>query len=121
MSLPTGLPAEDISRDAEVVRAYVADPLVHDLIGARMFTELVGNMDLAHDNAKSVTAPTLVMHGTADKVTPIDGSRRYFEAIASQDKALETFDGAYHELHNDLCRVEAMDKIVDWFGRASAA
>lgn len=51
------------------------------------------------DNIRSVTAPLLIIHGTADKLVPIDVGRRLFEEAGSKQKHWVAVEGSGH---NDL-------------------
>jgi abhydrolase domain-containing protein 17 len=51
------------------------------------------------DRAPHITQPTLIMHGTADRVIDVDHSRRLFARLASERKQLWLVDGAGH---NDI-------------------
>jgi fermentation-respiration switch protein FrsA (DUF1100 family) len=48
------------------------------------------------DYISSVTAPLLILHGTDDKVIPIEHGKRVFSAAASLDKTLNIIVGASH-------------------------
>ena len=56
----------------------------------------------------------LVMHGEADVMTAAEGSRNFYEAIASQDKTLRIYPGLYHEIFNEPERLEVMGELADW-------
>ena len=62
-------------------------------------------------------APTLVIHGTADRITEVEGSRRFVETIASPDKTLHLVEGGYHELLNDLGGDETLRVVLAWLER----
>lgn len=62
-------------------------------------------------------APTLVIHGTADRIAEVEGSRRFVDAIASADKSLHLVEGGYHELLNDTGREETLRVVLSWLER----
>ena len=66
-----------------MVKAYSADPLVHDRMSARLGLDLVrqGEWALAHAN-DFPPAPLLLVHGTADRLTSAPAT----EAFASKVK-----------------------------------
>ncbi|OBT65481.1 hypothetical protein VE03_05045 [Pseudogymnoascus sp. 23342-1-I1] len=59
-------------------------------------------------------APTLVLHGTADKWADVAGSRGLVEGIGSVDKELVEMEGGWHELLNDMDRDEVLTQILKW-------
>ena len=59
-------------------------------------------------------APTLVIHGSADRIAEVEGSRRFFDTIASSDKTLHLVERGYHELLNDVGGEETLRVVLDW-------
>jgi acylglycerol lipase len=100
VTIPTGLDANGISRDPEVVRVYKKDPLVHDI--ATLSTARIGiaAVDRAFAHAAEFPVPLLIMHGGADPVTYARGSQE-FAALVPGDCTLKLWDGLFHELHNE--------------------
>jgi alpha-beta hydrolase superfamily lysophospholipase len=109
------LPPEAISRDPEVVAAYIADPLVHHgkiPAGiARAFLEIGGTMP---QRAGALTAPLLVVHGEQDKLVPADGSRHLVECVGSTDVHLKVYPELYHEVFNEPERALVLDDVSSW-------
>ena len=69
------LDANAVSRDL-VVREYTADPLVfHGSIPARTVVELLDAMASFAAQASRLRLPTLVLHGTADRLVPVAALR----------------------------------------------
>jgi alpha-beta hydrolase superfamily lysophospholipase len=58
-----------------------------------------------------LTLPWLVVHGEADAIAPVQGSRVLFESLQSQDKQLVIYPGLRHEVHNE--RSEERAKFID--------
>jgi alpha-beta hydrolase superfamily lysophospholipase len=109
------LPAEAISRDPEVVAAYIADPLVHHgkiPAGiARAFLEIGETMP---QRAAALTAPLLVVHGEQDKLIPVAGSRHLVECVGSADVHLKVYPELYHEVFNEPERALVLDDVSSW-------
>ncbi|MHB8377904.1 MAG: alpha/beta hydrolase [Dehalococcoidia bacterium] len=109
------LAAADVSRDAEVVRAYDEDPLVYR---GRMRAGLVAAMIRAvrriDAGMEDVTLPLLIMHGTADALTEPEGSRELYGRARSADKTLKLYDGLYHEILNEPERAQVIGDIAGW-------
>lgn len=64
--------------------------------------------------------PTLIMHGTEDRVTDPRGSRLLYDTIASEDKTLHLVEGGFHELLNDTERDETLQVILEWLDQRIA-
>jgi alpha-beta hydrolase superfamily lysophospholipase len=104
-----------VSRDPQVVTDYEADPLnYHGKLPARTVAELTRAIDSYPDAVKRFELPMLVMHGTADRLTPIAGSEMVVERAASKDKTFKRYDGLFHELLNEPERQQVLDDIADW-------
>jgi acylglycerol lipase len=115
---PNGLETVALSRDPEVERAYLADPLVHDRISARLFLQGIyqaGQWVFAH--AANFPLPLLLMHGSADRITSAEASRE-FAAQAGDLCTLKIWDGFYHELHNEQNKDQVFTFMIDWLNQS---
>src|SRR5690606_30336098 len=96
------LDAARLSRDPRVGEAYLADPLVYSgPVKAATGHALTAAGPELLARAAALAAPTLVLHGEADGVAAVEGSRRLAAAASAGTLELVTFPGAYHELHNE--------------------
>lgn len=107
-----------LSRDLAVGEAYQKDPLVHNHVGAMLFlgVENAGEQILQH--AQHLSVPLLLMHGTDDPITAWHASALF----AQQAPSLTTFvswQGARHELHNEINRQEVLATMVEWLKKQS--
>lgn len=48
------------------------------------------------------TLPLLIYHGSEDKVTWHDASKQLVEDIAATDKTFKSYEGYFHEPHNEV-------------------
>ncbi len=109
------LPADAVSRDPEVVRAYQADPLVmHRAIPARTLVELLDAMKTFPALAKLLRLPMLIQHGTADLLVPLAPARDVHQAIGSQYRTFRPYDGLYHEIYNEPEREQVIADLLKW-------
>lgn len=109
------LPAEAVSRDPEVVAAYIADPLVHHgKIPAGIARAFLGIAETMPQRAGALTAPLLVVHGEQDKLVPADGSRHLVECVGSTDVHLKVYPELYHEVFNEPERAVVLDDVASW-------
>jgi len=115
-----GLPVQEldvnaISRDPEVVAAYNNDPLVyHGRVPAGIGRALLQVGETMPQRAPALTAPLLVVHGSDDRLIPVDGSRRLVECVGSTDVELKVYPGLYHEVFNEPERYQVLDDVVSW-------
>ncbi|HVQ49541.1 MAG TPA: lysophospholipase [Mycobacterium sp.] len=109
------LPADAVSRDPEVVAAYIADPLVHHgKIPAGIARAFLGIAETMPQRAGALTAPLLVVHGEQDKLVPADGSRHLVECVGSTDVHLKVYPELYHEVFNEPERAVVLDDVASW-------
>jgi alpha-beta hydrolase superfamily lysophospholipase len=106
---------KDFSRDATVVAAMDADPLIAN---ETQPTKTVAEMARADDRLKQsfaqFTLPVLILHGTEDKATRPAGSQFFYDNASSKDKTLELYDGHFHDLLNDIGREQVLADITSW-------
>jgi alpha-beta hydrolase superfamily lysophospholipase len=118
--LMPGLPVQEldveaISRDPAVVAAYNEDPLVyHGKVPAGVGRALLEVGETMPQRAPALTAPLLVVHGDADRLIPVDGSRRLVECVGSTDVELKVYPGLYHEVFNEPERAQVLGDVVSW-------
>ncbi|MFL5830220.1 MAG: alpha/beta hydrolase [Solirubrobacteraceae bacterium] len=106
-----------VSRDAEVVKAYVEDPLVyHGKLPVRTVAELAAAIDAFPAEVGQITVPTLIMYGTADGLCPPAGSVMLDELIGASDKTLKAYEGLHHEILNEPEQDQVMDDLCAWLG-----
>lgn len=110
-----GLDPSGVSRDPEVVRAYIADPLVHHgRLSARLIAEMSRAMRATLDAAPRIQLPLLIMHGEDDVLTSPAGSRELYDKVASTDKSLKLYPGLYHEIFNEPEKDAVLDDMTNW-------
>jgi acylglycerol lipase len=107
---PTG-----ISRDPEVVKAYVEDPLVfHGKTPARLAAEMLKAMQRVTEEVEKITLPIIVVQGSEDKLVDPDGAQMLYDRAGSKDKTLKIYQGAYHEVHNEPEREIMFKDVETW-------
>ena len=96
----SGLPPEFISRDPDVVKAYVDDPLTYDVITPRLAEQMYTYLDLGFSKAGNISIPVLIQCGSAD--TSFSGHEELYNAMTSNDKTIKIYEGLKHEVYNEL-------------------
>ncbi|MEQ2302017.1 hypothetical protein AMECASPLE_002087 [Ameca splendens] len=106
-----------VSRDKKQVEAYDADELNHHG-GLRVSfgMQLMGAAERIERAIPSISWPFLLLHGDADKLCDIRGSKMMYENTASSDKKLKIYEGGYHALHHDLPEVaqSVLKDVTSW-------
>ena len=110
---PSGLNAEDISRDPEVVRIYRNDALVHDRVSLALVKALFDSIPWTFQHAPEFKPPLLLFHGTKDNITLPSGSQE-FASLVPGDCTLKLWDGLYHETHNEPEKEQVLAFLSNW-------
>ncbi len=116
LSLNNELDASKISHDKKVVEAYRNDPLVHDRVTARWFTEFLSAMENANNQISEIKVPFLMQIAGDDHIANAAASKSFFERLSSKDKTLHVYEGLYHEIFNEKeeDRKPAIDDLESW-------
>ena len=111
-----GLDAAKISHDQSVVRAYVDDPLVHDRVSTRFFTEFTAAMEAVNLQAASIRNPILMQVAGDDHLVSAKAAEQFFEKLTAPDKTLHVYEGLYHEIYNEAVdqRERVLKDMEDW-------
>jgi alpha-beta hydrolase superfamily lysophospholipase len=113
LARPNGIDPADLSHDQAVAQSYSTDPLVHRLITLRTYAciKAAGQYALLHSG--QLGCPTLVMHGTGDRITSQEASSEFFRN-APGGTTLRLWQGLRHELHNEPAREEVFGYMLKW-------
>ena len=114
ISVDPGLDVKALVRDPFLCRAYRTDPLWRPGITPALAFETTRTIDRIHRHASEIKTPILFLHGTADRIVPIHGSRKVFPRLGSDDKTFLEFPGAFHALPIEPEGVAVARHIADW-------
>ncbi|MDD3250198.1 MAG: lysophospholipase [Smithellaceae bacterium] len=108
------LPPEFISRDPEVVKAYVNDPLVYNVITPRLAHEMNRYVVIGAENSGKIQIPVLIQLGSRD--TAFSGQKDLFEMVGTKDKTFKLYEGLKHEVYNELTqdRARVLQDLRTW-------
>ena len=114
--MASGLDADGLSRNAQVVKAYREDPLVHGWVSPRFVTVMGETKTATLQNAGQWPAnlPLFIIHGGVDPICPPSGSLRFFEQAGAQDKSRQVYAGYLHESFNEIGREAVLRDLTEW-------
>ena len=112
LTMGNELDVNAISRDKEEVKKYMNDPLIHAKISPNYSIKFIETGEWAIENADKLKTPMFLLHGTSDSIIDYKGTEKF--ANNSKNASLKLYKGGFHELHNDLCKEEMLQDIVDW-------
>jgi len=120
VALPTGIPAEDVARDPDIVAAYKADERRKDGLTAGWLRAMQAAVARVGGQAKDIELPMLWYVGSGDRIVSPEAVQRAFDGMPeaeARDQTIRVFDGYYHELHHELPpeRDKVLTMLDEWF------
>ncbi|MFT3838729.1 MAG: alpha/beta hydrolase [Myxococcaceae bacterium] len=102
-------------REPEAKKELASDPEVdHSALPARSAAASLDAIDLIQAKMSQLSVPFLVMHGSQDKATNIEGSQQLYESAKSTDKTFKKWEGTYHDLLHEPERDQVVQTTVEW-------
>jgi len=116
LTMGNELDAGKISHDHDVVSAYKNDPLVHDRVSTRFFTELMAAMETVNQQASSLAVPILMQVAGDDHLVNARTAGQWYEKLKVTVKTLHVYEGLYHEIYNEpqAQREKVLKDLEDW-------
>lgn len=108
-----GLKANFISHDANTVATYLADPLVHDRISARLASVIANTGTATIQSAAAWTVPTLLMFAGSDRLVSPAGSHAFASAAPACVQTHE-FAHMFHEIFNEPDQAQVFNVLKTW-------
>lgn len=105
-----------LTRDPEQLAILSKDPMSwKGGLKARWAMEIYDAMENVKENIPRIEWPFIVLHGDADRLTMVEGSK-LLEKAASTDKTIKIYPGFYHKLLNEPKedRELVMNDIITW-------
>ncbi len=115
--LPKPIDMEAISRDAGVVQAYATDPLVCHANTVHQGVEVLKALAQIPSLVTNILCPTVILHGSDDRVINPEGSFEILSGLGAQEKVLHILPSGYHEPHNDIDQENFYPYLDLWFKR----
>ncbi len=110
-----GTNPQSVSRDPEVVQAYIDDPLVYKgKTTARLAAEMLGAMQRVSREAFRISLPILILQGGADGIVSPSGAQMLHDRVGSVDRKIRIYDGLYHEVYNEPERQTVLHDMAVW-------
>ena len=114
LALGNGLRPAWVSRDPAVVRAYVADPLVHDRVTPRLVRFIVDAGQQVLQAAPRWRLPTLLLYAGADRCVAPRGSAAFAAAAPAGVLQHRRYGGLSHEIFNEPEQAQVLADLGAW-------
>ncbi len=109
-----------LSRDPAVQAAYMGDPRINEPVSLRLVAEMVRAARLVRASARSIKVPILIVHGEADPLCRVEGSRDFHAELESEGCEIRTYPGLRHEVLNEPEREQVLEDIHGWLEKRFA-
>ena len=98
-----GIDSKSLARDANEVRRYENDRLIHHLATPALAFEYEATRARTVVNAGDLGIPILMFSASGDILTPPRGTVEFYDRLPEDlDRESILIDDAFHEIHNDL-------------------
>ena len=114
LSLSAGLDATGLSRDEEVVRRYLRDPLVGRNITVSLAAELMQAASRTRSRGSEIEPPVLILHGAADPLCSAAASEAFAKSVGSAGSGLRIYPELRHEIFNEPERERVYADAWQW-------
>jgi len=114
------LPLNWLSRDAQVVREYRHDKLVHAKISAGLAAWVVSQGKLALAQADQWGTPGLLMYAGQDRLVDPRASELFAKSVPAAILQSHCFNVMYHEIFNDPEKNLVLTKLTEWLDKRYA-
>ena len=121
LRLPKPPESPAISRDPKEVAAFAADPLSPNFNTLAQGSAVLDGFTKMPGLCASITVPTVIFHGTGDRLILCEGSFQLFRALGSADREFHLLPGVFHEPHNDYDREKYFALLQRWVTKHVAA
>jgi alpha-beta hydrolase superfamily lysophospholipase len=112
---------ETLSRDPQVGEAYAADPLVwHGAFKRRTLEAMFQAIDEIANGPALGSLPTLWVHGEEDALAPLEVTRPAIERIRGDQLEEHVYEGARHEVFNEINNDEVLEHVTTFLDRTLA-
>ncbi len=104
-----------LSRNPDNLVRIGHDPLYHKgAVPARTSFEFARGAYRVRQRMAEIRIPTLMLQGTADRVSNPKNAELLFDIMPCSDKTYLSYDGYYHELFNEFGNRSVLKDIVEW-------
>ena len=111
LTIQNKLDPAGLSRNRHIAVAYRNDPLVHPYISLQAGIEMMDAGKLILSRAAEPKGPVLLLHGSADPICSVEGSRQ-FAREAGEICEYQEYEGMFHELHHESIWPEEARRIA---------
>ena len=107
----SGVEVEALSHDPQVVRDYLADPLVSKKVSSAWFRAAHAAQAELEEGAARFAVPALVMAAGEDRLVDPAAIRAWAQEVPTD---FIEWPGMYHELFNEIEKEKVLARVAEW-------
>ena len=113
----TEISAEGLSHDKAYVDTYTDDKIVHNKVSSGLGMGMMENGQWLLNQTDGLNVPTLLQHGSGDKITSPEASKQFAENMKSKLLTFKMWDDLFHEMHNEIDKKKVFDYTIKWINK----
>jgi alpha-beta hydrolase superfamily lysophospholipase len=113
-SIDPGLDLSSISRDQAAATEYTSDPIFSTRLTIKAASEIMKAVDRVNSNAKHLSTPILILHGSGDSIVRPDTSQSFIDRLEKVEKSIILYSEARHNLLLETNRDQVHADILNW-------
>lgn len=117
--LANELNPELISHDAEVVKAYREDKLVHSLSTPGFYVDLLRTLADTNERMRTASYPIAFFVPLADSIVDSARTLEFAEKLKAPDRVVFQYEGFYHESFNETGKERPFEDLNRWIQKHS--
>ncbi|MGD8278561.1 MAG: lysophospholipase [Gemmatimonadota bacterium] len=114
------IPARFLSRDPAVGPAFERDPLTHDVITPRLWSEVQVAIDLAFERVGRIGVPVLFLIAGDDRIVDAERSRAFGMSIPEGRAEVRVLEDRFHEVLNETDAADTVASMGAWIAARAA-
>lgn len=104
-----------VCRDKAIQDYYYVDPLRLTQYAKKLMQEWIEGSYFLSLNVENYSYPTLILHGSNDRIVNETGSEWFYNTISSTDKTRIVYPDLFHEILNERNeKGQVMNDIISW-------
>ncbi len=120
LPIPTGLDYDATSRDPAVNEVFREDPLCHEVMSPRAYTEMVATLPLLTQEQARIAVPLFVALAGDDRIVSSPAAERFARNL-SGDVTVLRYDGMYHHILHEPDADRVYHDLAPWLDRVLGA
>lgn len=114
LALKNGLNPDWLCTDAEVVRAYRSDPMVHSRVSGRLAQFMIESIDIVKRRAASWKTSTLLLYSGQDRCVFANGSANFASVAPKPLVEAHVYEKLRHEVLNEPEKAGVYLALQEW-------